>query len=464
MASRLDLRVIGQDCRVPVLDGRELPYVNLDNAASTPPLLAVARKVNEFLPWYSSVHRGAGFKSRLATKIFEEARRAVASFFGYSPLTNVVLFGKNTTEALNKLARRWPWQPGDLVISSLAEHHSNDLPWRPQATMIYLGLRPDGAIDLEYLADCLARYAPRVRLLALTGASNVTGCLTEIHQAAALAHRYGAKVVIDAAQLAAHRPFAARPDGDPGHIDFLAASGHKMYAPFGTGVLIGPRDFFARGAPDYAGGGTVSGVTLGAVRWAAPPDRDEAGTPNVVGAIALAAAVQILAHAGLPRIAAHESRLTAKLIDRLRCLPGLTLYGPPYPEVDRVGIVSFNLPGLPHGLVASALACEAAIGVRSGCFCAQPYVQRLLGIEEAEAREMIQRGQGGAMDRPGLVRVSLGLYNAEEDLDRLAEAVGRIAADPQDYRARYEFDPRDGYWWPKGWRPGYEKYFQLGME
>ncbi|MGE5599110.1 MAG: aminotransferase class V-fold PLP-dependent enzyme [Bacteroidota bacterium] len=462
MPPGIDLRVVGQDQMVPTVDGREVPYANLDNAASTPPLLAVVRKLCAFLPWYASVHRGAGLKSRLATAVFEEARRRVAAFFGYDPETNVVLFGKNTTEALNKLAYRWPWEPGDIVVASLAEHHSNDLPWRRKAALVYLGLREDGAIDLEHLSWCLAAYAPRVKLVALTGASNVTGCLTDIHRAAVLAHRHGARIVVDGAQLAAHRPLSALPDDDPGHLDFLAASGHKMYAPFGQGVLIGPRDFFARGDPEFAGGGTVSGVTLGEVRWAPPPEREEAGTPNTVGAVAMAAAMQVLEEAGLETIAAHERALTARLLERLNGLPGIRLYGPRDPGADRVGIVSFNLEGLPHGLVAAALACEAGIGVRSGCFCARPYVQRLLGLSDGEAAAYL-RGDLPEPRRPGMVRVSFGLYNGEEDVDRLVEAIGRIIDRPQYYRTNYVFDREDGYWWPQGWRMDYRKYFSLDV-
>ncbi|MGE5528007.1 MAG: aminotransferase class V-fold PLP-dependent enzyme [Patescibacteria group bacterium] len=461
MSSRPDLSVVGQGRLVPTAGGRDLPYVNLDNAASTPALCGVAAKVGEFLPWYASVHRGAGFKSRLATEIYEQARRIVAEFFGYDPATNVVIFGKNTTEALNKLAHRWPWQEGDMAVTSLAEHHSNDLPWRDKATMIYIGLRPDGTIDLDHLSWAFSAYAPRIRLVALTGASNVTGCLTNLHLAASLAHRHGARIVVDAAQLAAHRPVDALPDDDPGHLDFLAVSGHKIYAPYGAGALIGPRWFFAQGAPEYAGGGTVSGVTLGRVKWAAPPERDEAGTPNVLGAVALAAALRILSDTGLDAIEARERKLLTSLVERLRCLPGLILYGPAYPDVDRVGILSFNISGLPHGLVAAILACEHAIGVRSGCFCARPYVQRLLGIGETEAIAKNERAAGPDPGHPGMVRISLGLYNSTRDIDRLVYALEKLTADPLSYRNRYEFDPSDGYWWPRGWRPRYDRCFSL---
>ena len=462
MANRDDLRVIGQDQRVPTADGRFLPYANLDNAASTPALVYVAKKVEQFLPWYASVHRGAGLKSRLTTEIFEEARLTVADFFGYDPGTNVVLFGKNTTEALNKLAYRWPWRPGDIVMSSLVEHHSNDLPWRSKAKRIYLGLRPDGAIDLDHLEWYLSLYSPYVKLVALTGASNVTGCLTDIHCAAAIAHRYGAKIAIDGAQLAAHRLFQAGPDDDPVHIDFLAISGHKIYAPFGQGALIGPRAFFNSGAPEFAGGGTVTGVTLNSVRWAPPPEREEAGTPNVVGAVALAAALKHLAAYGLSVVETRERDLTSYLFSGLRSIDDLVIYGPSFPAVDRVGVVSFNLGDLPHGLVAAVLACEDAIGVRDGCFCARPYVRKLLGVD---AREELLESDPDANEEsqlPGMVRASLGLYNRTEEIARLVKALRRIAENKNYYRLSYAYDPRDGYWWPRGWRPRFEQWFRLG--
>ncbi|NLG84518.1 MAG: aminotransferase class V-fold PLP-dependent enzyme [Firmicutes bacterium] len=449
----VDLGVVGLDVYVPTRRGYRRPYINLDNAASTPPLVAVARKVEEFLPWYASVHRGAGFKSRLATEIFEEARRIVVASFGFSPATNVAIFVKNATEALNKLAHRWPWEAGDIVISSLAEHHSNDLPWRKKARVLRLGLRPDGSLDLDHLASLLAAHAPRVKLVAITGASNVTGVLPDIHQAAILAHRYGAKIVVDAAQLAGHRPIFAFPDDDPRHLDFMALSGHKIYAPFGQGALIGPRSFFARGDPEYAGGGTVSFVTPESVAWALPPARDEAGTPNTIGAVAMAVALKTLQAADLSRLARREYGLTKRLYGGLARIPGVVLYGPPFPTVDRIGIVSFNLAGLPHGLVAAVLACDYAIGVRSGCFCAHPYVAWLLGT-------------GGTTpppgpERPGMVRVSLGLYNTEEDVDRLLHAIAEIAAESGYYRRCYEYEEGEGIWWPRGWRPEWGKWFRL---
>lgn len=456
----VDLRVVGLEVRVPTRGGRRLRYINLDNAASTPPLAAVVRKIGEFLPWYASVHRGAGFKSRLATEVFEEARHIIAASFGFSGATNAVIFTKNATEALNKLAHRWPWQPGDVVICSLAEHHSNDLPWRRHATVVRLGLRPDGTIDLDRLGPTLAAHAPRVKLVALTGASNVTGFLPDLHLAASIAHHHGAKIMVDAAQLAGHRPICALPDDDPRHLDFLAVSGHKIYAPFGGGALIGPRSFFARGEPEYAGGGTVSFVTPGSVAWAPPPGRDEAGTPNVIGAVALAAALKTMNEAGLARMAARERRLTGRLMAGLRCIPGVVLYGPPFPEVDRIGIVSFNLRGLPHGLVASVLACDYAIGVRSGCFCAHPYVRWLLGMGETEAGTAAA-AQSADPGHPGMVRVSLGVYNTEEDVDRFLWALEEIAAHPAYFRACYEYDEEDGYWWPRGWRPDWGRWFRL---
>ncbi len=287
-------RIAGLDVETPLLNGERRPYINLDNAATTPPLRDVVETLDRFLPWYSSIHRGTGFKSALSSQVYDDAREIVGRFFGADPEDQVVIFTKNTTEAVNKAARRMGLSGKDVVIVSLMEHHSNDLPWRAQAQVVHVGVTGDGGLDLADLRQKLEENAGRVRLLAVTGASNVTGALNPIHDLAALAHSYDIPILLDAAQLAPHRKIDMRPAGDPGHIDFLVASAHKMYAPYGAGVLIGPKAHFADGAPDYSGGGTVEIVTEDDVYWAAPPERDEAGSPNVLGAVAMAAACRAL--------------------------------------------------------------------------------------------------------------------------------------------------------------------------
>jgi cysteine desulfurase/selenocysteine lyase len=454
--------VVGYDVEVPLLDGSRSRYVNLDNAATTPCLGAVQCGVNEFLRWYSSIHRGAGFKSILSTTVYEQAREVVAEFVGADAEANTVIFGRNTTEALNKLARRFPFEKGDVVLSSVMEHHSNLLPWRTVAQVGHIELRPDGSLDLQDLTQRLDAHAGRVKLVSITGASNVTGYLNPVHLIAKMAHGAGAKIAVDAAQLAGHRPIDVRPDGSADHLDFVALSAHKMYAPFGVGALIGPKSFFETGTPDEVGGGTVDFVTLDDVKWAGAPEREEAGSPNVVGAVALAIACRTLKRVGFETIVNHERELTRYLLERLKEVPRLKVFGlsDPSRAHQRLGVVSFAIDGIPDGLVASVLSCEGGIGVRSGCFCAHPYVLRLLRIPEEEA--VYYRGRIAMGDRsevPGLVRVSLGLHNSGEDIDRLIEILLRIARGQ--YTGSYVADKGSGLYRPQGQDLLAESTFQL---
>ncbi len=454
---------VGLDVKVPLLDGSRQPYINLDNAASTPPLKAVKRAIDDFLPYYSSVHRGTGFKSQLSTAMYEQAREITLRFVGADPRTHTCIFGKNTTEALNKLARRFPFtEERNVVITTGMEHHSDDLPWRAVAEVVHVRLTPDGRLDEADFDAQLEAYADRVALVAVTGASNVTGYLNPIHRLAEKAHAVGAQIVVDCAQLAPHRKIDMRPLGDPGHLDYVALSAHKMYAPFGTGALIGRRDTFEQGAPDLQGGGTVAIVTLDDVEWAEPPERDEAGSPNVVGAVALAAAIRELERIGMDNVAAHEAELTAYALRRLPRVPGIQLYGDTDPErvTDRVGVIPFNLRGMSHFLVAAVLGHEFGIGVRNGCFCAHPYVLHLLGLDEREARTVREQMLAGdRREMPGLVRASFGLYNTLDDVDALVDALMQIAHG--EARGTYIQDRATGEFHPVGWQPDFEEFFSL---
>ena len=455
-------RVVGLDVKVPVLDGSRRPYVNFDNAATTPAFWDVCETLDLFLPWYSSIHRGTGFKSGVATQAYDDARHIVGYFFGADPAEQVVIFVKNSTEAINKAARRIPLSPDDVVLVSLMEHHSNDLPWRPQATVIHLAVTPQGELDLEDVRRKFAEHGKRIKLLAITGASNVTGAINPIHELAALAHSYGARILVDAAQLAPHQAIHIGLAGDPGHIDFLVASAHKMYAPFGTGALIGPREIFGRGAPDYTGGGTVEIVTEDDVYWTSPPDRDEAGSPNVLGAVAMAAACRVLREIGMDRLAQHEADLTRYTLKELKAIEGIELYGnaDPADAGDRLGIIPFNVKGLSHYLVAAVLSTEYAIGVRNGCFCAHPYVLRLLDIPDPVAwswRKQVVAGVRAHL--PGLVRISYGCYNSHEEVDWLVRALRKIACG--EIAGDYEQDQATGTFWERTFHPDLDQYFKL---
>jgi cysteine desulfurase/selenocysteine lyase len=451
------------DQQAPRLDGTVGRYINFDNAASTPPLRAVEAAVRSFMPWYSSVHRGTGFKSQLATHAYEQARAISLSFVGADPRTHVCIFGKNTTEAINKLARRFPFHAGrDVVLVSTMEHHSNDLPYRPAGRVVHAAVKPTGELDEADFDRQLAKYAGQVALVSISGASNVTGTINPAHRLAEKAHAAGAQILVDCAQLAPHRTVAVGDLEDPAHFDYVALSAHKLYAPYGTGALIGRRDTFEQGEPDMRGGGTVEIVTEDSVEWSAPPDREEAGSPNVVGAVALAAAIKQLQAVGMDAVAEHEAELTAFALERLGGLPQVELLGDPDPAraSQRLGVIPFNLAGLPHFLTAAILGYEFGIGVRNGCFCAHPYILHLLRLTPEETDRV--RAEMLAHDRsemPGLVRASFGLYNTLEEVDEFVAALEKIARG--EYQGRYHQNKASGDYVPEGWEPQFEKYFAL---
>lgn len=455
-------RIVGVHQTVPALDGRKLTYVNFDNAASTPPLQEVLSTVNDFMRWYSSVHRGTGFKSQVATQSYEDARHIVRDFVGANQRDHVVIFGKNTSEAINKLSYRLPLQAEDVVLLSLLEHHSNDLPWRAKCHVDYIGIDAEGRLDENDFDRLLEKYHGKVKVVAITGASNVTGHVPDIHRIAYKTHKAGAKILVDCAQLAAHRKIFMGELSDPGHIDYVVISAHKMYAPFGVGALIGRRDTFGQGEPEYRGGGTVDFVTLDTVDWAESPERDEAGTPNIVGAIALAAAIKFLDGINMDTIERHEAELTAYALKKLGTIKGIKIYGDADPAsiANRLGVIPFNVQGMPHFLLAAILSSEWGIGVRNGCFCAHPYVLHLLRLTEPELKQIrtaMQANERQAM--PGMVRVSFGMYNTKAEVDILVEALTQIARNQ--YQGKYLQDQRTGEYRAVGWQPELGEYFKL---
>ena len=444
-------QLVGTDLPVPRQSGFPRPTIQLDYAATTPALAVVHSTVERFLEVYSSVHRGAGLKSQATSNAYEESRQIVGRFVGARPDQHQVIFTRNTTEALNLLAHRLDIRPGEVIISSELEHHANDLPWRRVAQVVYVQATADGAFDESHYAALLREYAGRVRLVTVTGGSNVTGHMPAIHHLAAMAHAVGAEIVVDAAQLAPHRAIDIGDLTDPRHIDYIAISGHKLYAPYGTGALIGRADRFTAGEPFLVGGGNVRRVEPDEVIWADGTAREEAGTPNAVGAIALAAACHTLKTIGLETIANHERDLTAYALDQLARVPALWLYGDPDPATagERLGVIPFCVEHTDPHLVAAILSYEYGIAVRSGSFCAQPYVRRLLEVERA----------GCDPGEAGLVRISFGLGTTHADVDALVAGVRAIAAG--DYDGLYERHPETNAYQPIGWVEPAEPLFQI---
>jgi len=452
--------IYGIDRKVPLLDGSLVRYVNLDNAASTPPLKNVVDGINALAPYYSSVHRGTGFKSRLCTEAYDRAHEIIARFVGADMSTNTVIFVKNATEAINKLAHRLKATSDKVVITTGMEHHSNDLPWRYNYRTFYVRTTADGRFDEDHFDSLLEEHKGKIALVAITGASNVTGYIQPIHHLAEKVHKAGTKIMIDAAQLAPHREIDMRSDDDPGHLDFIAIAGHKMYAPYGTGALIGPKSEFIDSAPDYCGGGTVSVVTPDEVYWAGMPDRDEAGSPNVMGAIAMAIAAEALMNKGLDNIAEHERELTSYALEKLRAIEGITVYGETDPSKasEKVGVIPFNLKGTDHALLAAIAGYECGVGVRNGCFCAHPYVVDILNLKDSEIskwRSQFLKGDKSGM--PGMVRMSFGCYSNHDDVNRLIDALNMIRN--HEYRGSYHQIPETGEFLPKNYTDDFTSYW-----
>jgi selenocysteine lyase/cysteine desulfurase len=398
------LELVGGDLQVPLVDGEWVRYANLDNAASAPALRQVADTVAELLPYYGSVHRGAGFASLVSTEAYTRAREIVRGFVGARD-DDLVLFTRNTTDALNLLANALP--SGTTVLTFTGEHHANLLPWR-RGDVRHLPIPASPADALAALDAHLSALGGGPALIAVTGASNVTGEVWPIAEIACIAHRHGARVALDAAQLAAHR----RIEIAAWDVDYVAFSGHKVYAPYGAGVLAGPADWLDSARPHLAGGGAVHNVTVDGVEWATGPARHEAGTPAALGAVAIAAAVSALSETGWERIQVHEQELLERLLtglDAIGCVRTYELWDRGH---DRVGVVSFNVAGLDPALLAAALGAEHGIGVRDGAFCAHPL------MDHFAARD------GGSRHA---VRASIGVGTSAHDIDRLLGAVERIA-------------------------------------
>jgi selenocysteine lyase/cysteine desulfurase len=439
--------LVGANAAVPCLDGTERPYRDLDCAASTPAMEVVEERVAEFMPWYSSVHRGAGYKSRRATAAYEDARESAHRFARRSSARDdVVVLVRNTTEAINHLAYRLRLEPQDVVATTVVEHHANMLPWSRVARRRWVECGPDGTFGTDDVVRVLEDRR-RPALLAMTAASNVTGWLPPVEEVCAEAHARGVPVLVDAAQLAPHRPLPEGPD-------YVAFSGHKLYAPYGAGALIGPRRTFEEGDPFLAGGGAVDLVDLDEVIWTEPPEREEAGSPNVVGAVAFGAAMDELERLGWDTIRTHEVALSERLHGGLRSIDGVRVLGPAPASTDRasdaLAVAAFTVEGLHHALVAARLSAEFGIGVRHGCFCAHPYLIRLLDVGRegvARAREAVRRGDRSAI--PGAVRASCGLGTTSEDVDALLDAV-RALASGTPAPAPYVQDVVTGDFWPEG--------------
>jgi selenocysteine lyase/cysteine desulfurase len=372
----------------------------------------------------------------IASNLFDRVAAMVSSFVGADLDHQTVFLATNTTAALALAAHAVAPEKG-IVLTTVLEHHSNDLPFRAHGKTAMVGMTEDGGLDMEDLRAKLEQHD--VKLVTVTGGSNVTGWMPDIHEIARLAHANGAKICVDAAQLLAHKRIDVRLPDDPAHLDFVAAAGHKAYAPFGSAFLLAPKDLMDDTPPYLPGGGTVLAVTEREALWTDGADRHLGGTPNIPGAIAMARALEFLDDIGLDAIRDHELALTRQLLAGLQDIEGVTVYGPPNPE-ERLGVVSFNIKDVHHDLVAVVLDSEAAIATRNGCFCAHPYLHRLLRMKNLD--ELVERlRRGEETELPGAVRVSLGLINTEEEIDYVLKWIRKVSR--KEWTGTYDLKIRD---------------------
>lgn len=437
----------GIDTEYPLADGSTASRTYLDSAASNLRLTVADDIVRRALRHYANTHSELHFGACITTHLYEQAHEIVGEFVDASDDYTVVFNGSGVTGGLNRMARvlaeRRPKR--DVVITTMMEHHANDLPHRKHVgNVVHVPLEKDpdgetGRVDVSALRSAVREHADRLNYVAVTAASNVTGITNPVHEVARLAHEAGALCVVDAAQSAAHMPFSVQGAGEEEAIDVLCMSGHKIYAPGSPGVIVARKALFEGLEPQEVGGGIVDRVETGRYEITeALPEREEAGTPNLPGAFRLAATLYLLGRIGMDVIEEDERALTQYALERFEAIDGLKIYGSHRLEVaDRIGVITFNLDDLPHGLVTAALNDYFGVAVRNECFCAQPFVRQLLGRAGTGTADDTSDEECGPETQPGMVRVSFGLYNTEADVDTAAEALEDLASRPEWYRARY---------------------------
>lgn len=415
-----DLRklFVGLDKKVNINGKGRIVPINFDNAATTPPFKRVVKRVLETTEYYGSIARGDGQKSQYCSDLYEECRRYILKYFNAPEEIYTAIFVGNTTDGLNKLSNILINNKEDIVITTRMEHHSNDLPWRNKCDLKYVEVNEDGRININEIEELIERYKEKVKYITITGASNVTGYINDIRKISGLIHKYGGKIIVDGAQLVPHKKIYMYKKDSLENIDFLVFSGHKIYAPFGSGAIIGLREDFNNNLPDTKGGGTVEYVIDNNQLWLNTPEKNEAGTPNLFGAVAIMEAMKEIEKIGFERIEKNEKELLQYLINGLKELNRVKLYADNDCIEDRLGILVFTIDGMKYYEVGEKLSEIKAIGVRQGGFCSHPYTRRVLGIPNNQLQEYINKN-----GIPGLVRVSLGIYNSKKEVNIFLETV-----------------------------------------
>ena len=418
-------KVVGTDDYIKLKNGKETKVVLLNNAATTPPFESTLKAVNEYLQTYGALHRGAGPHANITYQKAEEAIKVLRKFLDIND-DYALLFTSNTSAAINLFIRLLRLKKDDVIITSVIEHTSNNLPWKynSDATTVYVNAFNDGSLDYEDLEKKVIENSNNLKLIAITGASNLTGYIPNIERISQLAHKYNALLFIDAAQLAPHRPIYMTKQG----IDALAFSAHKVYAPFGLGVLALPKNILET-YPVDPGGGSIDMISETDIVWAPPAVRHQTGTWNVTGIIAAAASCKEIMDAGWDKIVEHEKELTRYAAEQLQSVPDITLHVPAekYLIDDRVGAFTFNLKGYHHALLSAILENEYGIETRAGTICNHRLVRRWFNIDDITQKEIENKIAGGdRLASYGIVRASLAIHNTKDDIDALVSALKSI--------------------------------------
>ena len=450
LLDKLRSEAVGLDAEYVLATGEKTRRIYLDSTASTLRLQVVQDALEKYQPYYANTHSVVHFGAKLSTREYSWAHEMVLEFVHADPETHTAFFvGCGTTAGINRVARtlREKRPERDVVITSIMEHHSNDLPHRKHfPTVVHLPADVAkisiGRVNLQRLAEALDEHGDKVNYVAITGVSNVTGIIDPIHEIAQLAHKKGALVVVDAAAMAAHQPIHMTSSDDPSeHIDVLVFSGHKVYAPGSPGVVVTRKDLFAGLEPQEVGGGMVDDVYINRYTMMKKfPEREEAGTPNISGAIGLAASLYALSTVGMDTIAAEEFEIIVYSLRELGQIDEVRIYGETDPQTcERAGAVSFNIRGIDHALTAAVLNDYFNIAVRNECFCAHPYVREMITEALAEEEEDLtdEEFQEMADMHKGMVRASFGIYSTKNDVDALVDALRQIAANKAFYEQNY---------------------------
>lgn len=431
---------IGTNLLVETIQGEFVKRVYFDSAASTLALKPSQTIMQNFLNYYSNSHSSVHLTAKISTQLVEWAQDRIKRFVGADEHYSTIFIGSGTTAVMNRLAAGLSkLRPNrKTVLLSIMEHHSNDLPHRLSGNqVIHLNvIDEEGAfvgIDLKKLENILIEQNGNVNYISITGASNVTGNIIPIHDIAEIAHKYDAYIIVDGAQLISHSPVQLVNDNPSRSIDFFIFSGHKMYSPGTPGVLVGKSDLLQKMTPEYYGGGMVNAVSTYDFELATSvSDKEHAGTLNIPGILTIAATIEFMSKIGMENVYEKEIKLTNYLIKEIAEIPGISIY-PKKNDGNKIGIVSFNLIGVPHQLLATVLNDYFGIAVRNDCFCAHPFVRECLkeelwNIEDEDQIDLFK----------GMVRVSLGIYSTKADVDLLITALKKITSNSEFYFSHYK--------------------------